>query len=66
MLYPNNIEQKLGFDKIREGVKEACISPLGRAFVEKMRFSSDYDLIDKLVAAREAQLERAVRVGGAR
>ncbi|MBD0260613.1 MAG: endonuclease MutS2, partial [Cytophagales bacterium] len=49
MLYPNNIEQKLGFDKIREGVKEACISPLGRAFVEKMRFSSDYDLIDKLV-----------------
>ncbi len=49
MLYPNNIEQKLGFDKIREGVKEACISPLGRAFVEKMRFSSDYDLVDKLV-----------------
>ncbi len=49
MLYPNNIEQKLGFDKVREHVREACISPLGRYFAEKMRFSSDYDLIDRLV-----------------
>ncbi|MCU0471063.1 MAG: Smr/MutS family protein [Arcicella sp.] len=49
MLYPQNIEQKLGFDKIRERLNELCISPLGRAFVEKIRFSDNYDQIQKMV-----------------
>ena len=49
MLYPQNIEQKLGFDKIRDMVREACVSPLGQAYVDKIRFSDDYTLIDKLV-----------------
>lgn len=49
MLYPKNIEQKLGFDRIRELLNEACISPLGQAFVEKIRFSDNYDLIQKMV-----------------
>jgi DNA mismatch repair protein MutS2 len=49
MLYPKNIEQKLGFDHIRELVKQECSGPLGQAFVEKMRFSNDYDMIAKLV-----------------
>ncbi len=49
MLYPQNIEQKIGFDKIRELIAEQCISSLGRAFVEKIRFSDDYKLIDRLI-----------------
>jgi DNA mismatch repair protein MutS2 len=49
MLYPKNIEQKLGFDKVRELVAEQCISSLGKAFVEKIRFSDDFKLIDKLL-----------------
>jgi DNA mismatch repair protein MutS2 len=49
MLYPKNIEQKLGFDKIRELLKDACISTLGQQFVDKMRFSDNYDIIDKLI-----------------
>jgi DNA mismatch repair protein MutS2 len=49
MLYPKNIEQKLGFDKIREHLKEECISTLGQVYVEKLRFSNDFDLIDKLI-----------------
>ena len=49
MLYPQNIEQKLGFDRIRELLRDNCISPLGRAFVEKIRFSDRYDIVDKLV-----------------
>ncbi len=49
MLYPNTIEQKLVLIKIREHLKAACISPLGQTVVDKMRFSSDFDLIDKLV-----------------
>lgn len=48
MLYPQNIEQKLGFDKIRELIAEQCISQLGRAFVQKIRFSDDFSLIEKL------------------
>jgi DNA mismatch repair protein MutS2 len=49
MLYPQNIEQKLGFDRIRERLSELCISPLGKAFVEKVRFSDNYDLVQKMI-----------------
>lgn len=48
MLYPENIEQKLGFDKIRELLKKECISSLGKNFVDKIRFLNHFDLIDKL------------------
>jgi DNA mismatch repair protein MutS2 len=49
MLYPQNIEQKLGFDRIRELLKNACVSPLGQAFVEKMRFADRYEVVQKLI-----------------
>jgi DNA mismatch repair protein MutS2 len=47
MLYPENLETKLGFDKIRQLLKEECVSSLGRGFVDKMQFSNHFDLIDK-------------------
>jgi DNA mismatch repair protein MutS2 len=53
MLYPQNIEQKLGFDRIRQELKQHCISSLGQAFVDKIRFSESYSLIDKLVRQTE-------------
>lgn len=49
MLYPQNIEIKLGFDKIRERLNELCVSTLGRNFVEKVRFSENYELIQKMI-----------------
>jgi DNA mismatch repair protein MutS2 len=49
MLYPQHLEQKLGFDRIREMLRDNCISPLGQAFVDKIRFSDRYDIVDKLV-----------------
>ncbi len=49
MLYPNTLETKLGFDTIRERLKEACISPLGQDYVEKIRFTDNIQLIDKLL-----------------
>lgn len=49
MLYPENIEQKIGFDTVRQLLSEACISPLGKAYVGKIRFSENFDLIDKLI-----------------
>ena len=49
MLYPATLEQKLGFDKIRELLRQACISPLGQDYVDKIRFSDNHQLIDKLL-----------------
>ena len=41
MIYPNNFEQKIGFDDIRTLLKERCQSSLGRNMVDEMTFSSD-------------------------
>lgn len=49
MLYPTSLENKLGFDAIRERLKEACVSPLGQDYVEKIRFTDNAQLIDKLL-----------------
>jgi len=49
MLYPKNIEQKLGFSQIRDLVSEHCLSSLGKSFVDKIQFSQDYELITRLV-----------------
>ncbi len=49
MLYPQSLEQKLGFDKIRELLRQACISPMGQDYVERIRFSDNHSLIDKLL-----------------
>lgn len=50
MLYPENIEQKLGFDQVRELVKKECLSPLGQYYVDKISFSTDVVLVKKLIA----------------
>lgn len=49
MVYPKNLEEKLGFDKIRELLKAACVSTLGQAYVDKIKFSTKFDLVQKLV-----------------
>src|SRR4051812_33882229 len=50
MLYPENIEAKIGFDQIRELLKKECLGPLGQAYVEKVKFSADFQLITNLIA----------------
>ncbi len=49
MYYPNSIEQKLGFDRIKAMLTSLCISNLGKIFVDKMRFTDRYDLVLKMV-----------------
>jgi DNA mismatch repair protein MutS2 len=49
MLYPYNIEQKLGFDKIKNLLDEYCLSPMGRGFVAKMRFNERAEQVEKLL-----------------
>jgi DNA mismatch repair protein MutS2 len=48
MLYPHDIELKLGFDKIRELLKNGCTGELGKRNVDNIKFSSNKDLILKL------------------
>lgn len=48
MIYPKDFEDKLGFDQIKEQVKELCVSPLGEKNVDKIRFTAKKDLIHTL------------------
>ncbi len=45
MIYPQNFEQKIGFDQIRLLLKEKCLSTLGTERVETMAFTDSADII---------------------
>ena len=47
MIYPNNFEQKIGFDEIRELLKARCLSTLGKEKVDKMAFSNDVSVVNE-------------------
>ncbi|EMR02677.1 endonuclease MutS2 [Cesiribacter andamanensis] len=49
MLYPENLEQKIGFDHIRQLLKQHCLSSMGTSFVDKIRFSDDAPLLQRLL-----------------
>ena len=53
MLYPKNLEEKIGFDTVRELIKSHCSSTLGTAYAERMNFSDDFSRISKLLAQTE-------------
>ncbi|MCK5775274.1 MAG: endonuclease MutS2, partial [Bacteroidales bacterium] len=46
MIYPNNFEEKIGFDKIRDLLIDGCISDMGRDWVSKLKFSSHFKSIE--------------------
>ncbi len=45
MNYPNDIEEKLGFDEIRDLVVKACRSRAGKELAQKLSFSSNYKIV---------------------
>ena len=49
MIYPVNLEQKINFIKIKDLLKMECTSPLGQAYVDMMSFSSDFNLVKRLL-----------------
>lgn len=53
MIYPENFESKIGFDKIRQLLMARCLSPLGEEKVENMAFSSDYTFITESLSQTE-------------
>ena len=54
MTYPENIEQKIDFQVIRNGLRGCCMSPLGREHVDAMAWQTNYETIRHLlIRARE-------------
>lgn len=47
MIYPQNFEQKIGFDQIRLLVKEKCLSTLGEERVTNMTFSDRFSMVEE-------------------
>ena len=47
MIYPNNFEQKIGFDEIRGLLKGRCLSTLGKEKVDEIAFSTDVDIVNE-------------------
>ena len=50
MIYPNNYEQKIGFDEIRRILKGHCQSSLGQEKVDEITFSDDANMVNEQMA----------------
>lgn len=54
MIYPENFEVKIGFDQVRDHLREYCLSPMGEDNLEKISFSIDFDDVsEKLEYTRQ-------------
>jgi DNA mismatch repair protein MutS2 len=49
MIFPSEFEHKLGFDQIRQRLKNYCLSSLGIRLVDEMCFSANFDTIEVLL-----------------
>jgi DNA mismatch repair protein MutS2 len=47
VIYPQDFESKLGFDQVRQRLKNYCLSSLGSHLVDVMSFSSDYGSVKR-------------------
>lgn len=50
MIYPQNIEQKIDFQVIRDGLKGCCMSSLGKERVDAMQWLTHYPVVRDLLA----------------
>ena len=47
MIYPENFEEKIGFDEIKRMLKEQCVSNMGCEQVDELTFSDQYDVVSE-------------------
>ena len=47
MIYPQNFENKIGYDQIRHLLKARCLSTLGEQRVEEMHFSDRFEEVEE-------------------
>ncbi|HSL87191.1 MAG TPA: hypothetical protein VK861_09680, partial [Bacteroidales bacterium] len=50
MIYPADLESKIGFDRIRSLLKEKCLSTMGAERVDDIRFLNDVEEIDEMLS----------------
>ncbi len=48
-IYPNNFEEKIGFDRIRVQVSNLCLCPLGKRNAAEAGFCTDYNTVLTLI-----------------
>lgn len=53
MIYPDNFEIKIGFDKVRQLLAAKCLSSLGSEKIDEMNFLSDFSTINTLLSETE-------------
>jgi DNA mismatch repair protein MutS2 len=46
LVYPENFEQKIGFDRIRQMLSANCLSQLGKEKVEELTFLNNFKEIN--------------------
>ena len=51
MIYPENFEYKVGFDRIRTLLTEKCLSPMGIDKVKNIMFIDDYEHLSHMLSA---------------
>jgi DNA mismatch repair protein MutS2 len=49
MLYPDNCQERLGFNEVRQMVHQHCLSTMGQALVSKMQVMTKFDQINKFL-----------------
>lgn len=64
MIWPADLEQKLGFDQVRSMLRNYCLCDLGRRNVDSISFSSDRATIDTLLR-RTTELQAILQKGDA-
>lgn len=62
MIWPVDLEQKLGFDQVRSMLKNYCLCDLGRRNVDAIAFSSDLAGINTLLQ-RTSELQSIIQKG---
>jgi DNA mismatch repair protein MutS2 len=51
MIYPENFESKVGFDRIRNLLREKCVSPMGQEKTDSFGFIDDFDALKHNISA---------------
>jgi DNA mismatch repair protein MutS2 len=53
LIFPENFEEKIGFDQVLRMLKTHCVSRMGEIYVEKIRFNNRFDILKKILGQAE-------------
>src|SRR5574344_278304 len=57
MIYPDNFEQKIGFDSIRNALKKHCVHPIAYEYVEAIEMTTHFETLKVTMAQIEEFLQ---------